>query len=152
MGYNRQKFGVLLQSIIGNFKSIIGSSLAVWGPPLDQQLLQHLERTQNHPVRLCKNLSKFVHVSEHYYQSLSWLPLWQLIQFRSVGMMYNQYHHSWGIPLSPPIKFGRCQSAYDTRSRVADHFANLRGFTLVFPDSHFFLDFFALRYLANWWN
>ena len=27
IGDNRQKFGALLQSIIGNFKSIIGSSL-----------------------------------------------------------------------------------------------------------------------------
>ena len=54
--------------------------LPVWSLPLNQQLLQHLERTQNRAVRLCRNLSKFDHVSDHY-RSQSWLPLQQLIQF-----------------------------------------------------------------------
>ena len=45
-------------------------------------------------------------------------------------MMYHQYHHLRGIPLSPSIKFGHCQSSYDTR--VADHFANPEDSTLVF--------------------
>ena len=34
--------------------------------PLNQQLLQCLECIQNHAVRLCRNLSKFDHVSDHY--------------------------------------------------------------------------------------
>ena len=102
-------------------------------PSLNQQLRQRLEWTQNRAVRLCKNLSKFDHVSDHY-QSLSWLPVQQLIQFRSVGMMYHQYNHSRGISLSPPIKFGCCQSVYDTR--VTGHFANPERFNLSF--SQFF--------------
>ena len=107
---------------------------SVWGPSLNQQFCQHLERSQNRALRLCKNLSKFDHVSSHY-QSLRWLPFQQLIQFHSVGMMYHQYHHSRGIPLLPPIKFGCCQSVYDTR--VSDHFANPERFRLSF--SQFFL-------------
>ena len=110
--------------------SHLSYALSVWGPSLNQQLLQRLERSQNRAVRLCKNLSRFDHVSGHY-RALRWLPSQQLIQFRSVGMMYHQYHHSRGIPLLPPITFGRCQSVYDTR--VSDHFANPERFRLSIP-------------------
>ena len=103
-------------------------ALPVWGPSLNQQLYQRLEQT----------LSKFDHVSDHY-RSLSWLPVQQLIQFRSVGMMYHQYHHSRGISLSPPIKFGRCQSVYDTRA--TGYFASLERFHLRFLQF-----FFGLRH------
>ena len=122
---------LLVESLVFSHLSY---ALPVWGPPLNQQLLKCLERTQNRVVRLCKNLSKFDHVSEHY-RSLSWLPLQQLIQFRSVGMMYHQYHHSRGISLFPPVKFGRCQSSYDTR--VADHFVNPERFHLSFSQRFF---------------
>ena len=62
--------------------SHLSHALPVWGPSLNQQLLQHLERSQNHTVRLRKNFSRFEHVCNHY-RSLSWLPFQQLIQFRS---------------------------------------------------------------------
>ena len=123
--------------------SHLSYALPVWGPSLSQQLRQHLERIQNRAVSLCKNLSKFDRVSDHY-RSLSWLPFQQLIQFQSVGMMYHQYHHSRGIPLLPPIKFGRCQLIYDTR--VTDYFANPERFHLSFSQS-----FFRLK-ASNWWN
>ena len=89
---------LLVESLVFSHLSY---ALPVWGPSLSQQLRQRLERTQNRAVRLCKNLSKFDRVSDHY-RSLSWLPFQQLIQFRSVGMMYHQYHRSRGISLSPP--------------------------------------------------
>ena len=43
--------------------SHLSYALPVW---MNQQLHQRLERTQNRAVRLCKNLSKFDHVSDHY--------------------------------------------------------------------------------------
>ena len=46
----------------------------VWGPLLTRQPLQGLERMQNQAVRLCKHLTKFDHILEHYRQ-LKWLPL-----------------------------------------------------------------------------
>ena len=131
---------LLVESLVFSHLSY---ALSVWGPSLNQQLLQRLERSQNRAVRLCRNLSRFDHVSGHY-RALRWLPLQQLIQFRSVGMMYHQYHHSRGIPLLPPIMFGRCQSVYDTR--VSDHFANPERFRLSFSQS-----FFRFK-ASNWWN
>ena len=118
--------------------------LPVWGPPLTQQLLQRrLERMQNRAVRLCKRLSKFDQVSEHYRQ-LKWLPLRELIQLHSVRLMYCQYHRTKCIPLMPPIEFGPCQSRYDTRT--AAHFANLKRFRLTFSQNFF-------RFTASqWWN
>ena len=116
-------------------------ALPIWGPPLTRQLSQRLERLQNRAVRLCRSLSKFDHVSEHY-SSLKWLPLQQLIQFRSVCVMYHQYHHTRGIPLSPPIKFGHCQSLYHTRT--ANNFANPERFHLTFLQRFF-------RYQASNW-
>ena len=93
-------------------------------------------------MQLCRSLSKFDHVNEHY-SSLKWLPLQQLIQFRSVCVMYHQYYHTRGIPLSP-IKFGCCQSLYHTRT--ANNFANPDRFHLTFSQRFF-------RYKAsNWWN
>ena len=131
---------LLVESLV---LSRLSYALSVWGPSLSQQLLQRLERSQNRAVRLCRNLSRFDRVSGHY-RALRWLPLQQLIQFRSVGMMYHQYHHSRGIPLLPPITFGRCQSVYDTR--VSDHFANPERFRLGFSQS-----FFRFK-ASNWWN
>ena len=109
--------------------------LPVWGPPLTQQLLQRLERMQNRAIRLCKNLSKFDHVSE-YYRQLKWLPLRKLIQLHSARLMYCQYHRTKCIPLMPPIVFGPCQSRYVTRAPA--HFANSKKvpsyiFTKLFP-------------------
>ena len=68
---------LLVESLVFSHLSY---ALPVWAPSLNQQLRQRLERTQNCAMRLCKNLSKFDHVSDHY-QSLSWLPVQQLIQF-----------------------------------------------------------------------
>ena len=108
--------------------------LPVWGPSLTPQLSQRLERIQNRAVRLCKHLSKFDHVSEHYCQ-LKWLPLRKLIQLHSVCLMYCHYHRTKCIPLMPPIEFGPCHSHYDTRT-VA-HFANPKRFRLIFSQNFF---------------
>ena len=54
-------------------------ALPVWGPPLNQQLLQWLECMQNRAVRLYKHLSKFDHLSKRHHQ-LKWLPLRNLIE------------------------------------------------------------------------
>ena len=117
--------------------------LPVWGPPLTQQLLQRLERMQNRAVRLCKYLSKFDHVSEHYRQ-LKWLPLRKLIQLHSVRLMYCQYHRTKCIPLMPPIEFGPCHSHYDTRT--AAYFANPKRFRLTSSQNFF-------RFTASqWWK
>ena len=68
---------LLMESLVFSHLSY---ALPVWGPSLNQQLHQRLERSQNRAVRLCKNLSRFDHVSGHY-RSLRWLPFQQLIQF-----------------------------------------------------------------------
>ena len=126
---------LLVESLVFSHLSY---ALPVWGPPLNQQLLQRLERTQNRAVRLCKNLSKFDYISEHYW-SLSWLPLQQLIQFRSAGMMYHQYHHSRGISLSPSIKLDIVSHHMTLEWLIISRIR--RGFTLVFH-----IDFFDLRH------
>ena len=117
--------------------------MPVWGLPLTQQLLQRLERMQNQAVRLCKHLSKFDHISEHYHQ-LKWLPLRKLIQLHSVHLMYCQYHRTKCIPLMPPIEFGPCQSRYDTRT--AAHFANPTRFRFTFSQNIFCFT------VSQWWN
>lgn len=137
---NSHLLKLLMESLV---LSHLSYALPIWGPSLNRELCQRLDRALNRAVRICKNLSKFDHVSEHY-RSLGWLPLQQLIEFRSVGMMFHQYHRSRGIPLSPPIKFGRCQLSYNTR--VATQFANPERFHLSFSQR-----FFRCK-ASNWWN
>ena len=60
--------------------SHIQYALFVWGPPLTQNQLLHLQQLQNHAVRLVFSLSRRDHVSK-YYQELHWLSIAQLIQF-----------------------------------------------------------------------
>ena len=55
-------------------------SLSVWGPPLYQNLSQQLKRMQNQTVRLCRDLQKYNHVTEHYC-NLHCLPMEYLIQY-----------------------------------------------------------------------
>ena len=98
---------------------------------------------QNWAVRLCKHLSKFDYVSEHYRQ-LKWLPLRKLIQLHSVHLMYCQYHCTKCIPLMAPIEFGSCQSCYDTRTAV--HFANPTRFRFTFSQNFF------RSAASQWWN
>ena len=61
---------LLMESLVFSHLSY---ALPVWGPSLNQRLFQRLEHSQNRVVRLCKNLSRFDHVSGHY-RSLRWLP------------------------------------------------------------------------------
>ena len=117
---------MLLESLV---LSHLSYSVVVWGPSLGSTLLQRLQRMQNRAVRLCCNLRKYDHVSAFYHR-LSWLPLPCFIQFRSLCLMYRQYHQFKCIPLEPPIVFGRTFS-YSTRTPA--YFANIPMFRLSFP-------------------
>ena len=92
-------------------------------------------------MRLCCDLRKYDHVSAFYHR-LSWLPLPCFIQFRSLCLMYQQYHHFKCIPLEPPIVFGR--TSYNTRTPA--YFANIPKFRLSFPQR-----FFHFK-ATQWWN
>ena len=114
----------------------------VWGVLLHTQSLQRLKRMQNRAVRLCRNLRKYDHVSEHY-QRLRWLQLEALIQYHSLCLMHHQFHQLRCIPLQPPISFGR---HHHHCTRVSPFFANLPRCRLTFSQRHF-------RYKASqWWN
>ena len=117
---------MLLESLLLSYLSYY---LVIWGPSLGSTLLQRLQRKQNRVVRLCCDLQKYDHVSAFYHR-LSWLPLPCIIQFRSLCLMYQQYHHFNCIPLEPPIVFGRTPS-YNTRTPA--YFANIPKFHLSFP-------------------
>ena len=54
--------------------SRIDYALPVWGPPLSQSQLAHLQRLQNRCIRVTKCLRKYDHVSNHR-QHLNWLPV-----------------------------------------------------------------------------
>ena len=96
---------------------------------------------QNRAVRLCYDLRKYDHVSGFYHR-LQWLPLSYFIQFKSLCLMYYQYHQVKCIPLEPPIVFGG--TTYSTRTPV--YFANIPMFRLCFTQRFF-------RYKTiQWWN
>ena len=61
---------------------------------------------QNRAVRLCRNLKKSDHITEHY-RALRWLPLEYLIQYKCLCLMNRQYHGHRCVTLSPPLRFGR---------------------------------------------
>ena len=128
--YNLMK--MLLESLV---LSHLSYCVTVWGPSLGSTLLQRLQRMQNRAVRLCCSLRKYDHVSAFYHR-LNWLPLPCFIQFRSLCLMYRQYHHFKCIPLEPPIVFGRT-SSYCTRTPV--YFANVPVSCLSFPRRFFVL-------------
>ena len=132
--YNLMK--MLLESLV---LSHLSYCVTVWGPFLGNTLLQRLQRMQNCAVRLCCSLRKYDHVSAFYHR-LNWLPLPCFVQFRSLCLMYRQYHQYKCIPLEPPIVFGRT-SSYCTRTP-----ANIPVSRLSFP-RHFF------RFKASqWWK
>ena len=81
-----------------------------------QSLTQRLVRFQNRAVRLLYNLQRMDHVTE-YYRYAEWLPLPQLVMYRSLCLMFYQYHCDYGrgIPLEPSIQFGNL-SGYNTRT------------------------------------
>ena len=84
--------------------SHLNYSLPVWGTSLHTQSLQRLRRMQNKAVRLCRNLYKYDHVSEHY-QHLQWLRLDSFMQYCSLSLMLCQFFDGmWCIPLQPPIR------------------------------------------------
>jgi len=76
---------------------------------------------QHHAVTLCYGLRKYDDVSDFYHR-LRWLPLLYFIQFKSMCLMYHQFHQFKFIPLEPPISFSGI-SQYCTRT-PAD-FANI---------------------------
>ena len=121
---------LLLKSLV---LSHLSYCVTVWGPSLRSILLQQLQRMQNCAVRLCCNLQKYDHVLA-FYHKLNWLPLPCFIQFKSLCLMYHQYHHFKCIPLEPPIIFGET-SLYCTRTPV--YFATIPMFAWVFHNDFF---------------
>ena len=122
--------------------SHVNYSLPVWGPSLHQTHFQRLKRMQNRAVRLCRNLKKFDHITEHY-RALRWLPLEYLIQYRCLCLMNRQYHGYKCIALCPPLQFGRFHQ-YGTRVRPTS--AHIERCRLSHTQKHF-------RYKAShWWN
>ena len=131
-----------INTVDGRVLSHLSYCVTVCGPSLGSTLLQRLQRMQNRAVRLCCSLRKYDHVSAFYHR-LNWLPLPCFIQFRSLCLMYRQYHQFKCFPLEPPIVFGRT-SSYCTRTPV--YFANVPVSRLSFPRRFF-------RFKASqWWN
>ena len=108
-------------------------TLPVWGPSLSSQLSSHLKRMQNRAVRLAFSLKRYDHVSD-YYKQLHWLPLNQLIKFRSLCSMHKQFHQRRCIPLEPLIQFGQSHS-YNTRT--SSSFARIVQYKLKFSQRFF---------------
>ena len=121
---------MLLESLV---LSHLSYCVTVWGASLGSTLLQRLQRMQNRAVRLCYDLRKYDHVSGFYHR-LQWLPLPYFIQFKSLCLMYHQYHQVKCIPLEPPIVFGGTTS-YSTRTPV--YFANIPMLRLCFTQRFF---------------
>ena len=101
-------------------------ALIVWGPLLSQGSITsyRLQRLQNWRVRIVQSFCKYDHVS-HHLKLLSWLPMTQQIQYRSIIICAMYYHHV--IPFIAPLRFGR-QHTRDTRH--SDNFANISRFWL----------------------
>ena len=117
--------------------------VAVWGPSLANTLSQRLHRMQNRAVQLCCRLTKYDHVTEFYHR-LRWLPLPYFIQFKSLCLMYHQYHQFRCILLDPPICFGGSFADYYTRTPT--YFANIPVFHLSYTQC-----FFHYKTI-QWWN
>ena len=90
---------MLLESLV---LSHLSYCVTVWGPSLANTLSQRLQRMQNRAVQLCCGLRKYDHVTEFYHR-LRWLPLPCFVQFKSLCLMYHQYHQFRYILLDPPI-------------------------------------------------
>ena len=109
----------------------------VWGPLLSQgSITSHrLQRLLNWGVRIVQSFHKYDHVS-HHLKLLSWLPITQQIQYRSVIICAMYFHYvSNSIPFIPPLRFG-WQHTRDTRCSA--NFANISRLRLsstpeVFP-------------------
>ena len=122
--------------------SHLNYSLPVWGPSLHQNHLQRLKRMQNRAVRLCRNLKKSDHITEHYC-ALRWLPLEYLIQYKCLCLMNRQYHGHRCVTLSLPLRFGRFHQ-YGTRVRAS--FACIERYRLSCTQKHF------RHKSTHWWN
>ena len=105
------------------------------GPISWEYFVTETSKNADRAVRLCCSLQKYDHVSAFYHR-LNWLPLPYFIQFRSLCLMYRQYHQFKCIPLEPPIIFGRT-SSYCTRTPV--YFDNVPVSRLSFPRRFFVL-------------
>jgi len=108
-------------------------TLPVWGPSLNVQLSSRLKRMQKKAVRFAFLLKKYDHVSD-YYKRLHWLPLDQFIKFRSVCLIYKQFHPRRCIPLEPPIQFGQSHSHY---TKTSSSFVRIVQYSLNFSQSFF---------------
>ena len=118
---------MLLESLV---LSHLSDCVTVWGPSLANTLLQ---RMQICAVQLCCGLRKYDHVTEFYHR-LRWLPLPCFIQFKSLCLIYHQYHQFRCILLDPSICFGG-SSAYCTSTPT--YFANIPMFRLSYTQRFF---------------
>ena len=118
-------------------------AMSSWGSSLKQHLAKCLECLQNRAVRLLFHLHKFDHITE-YYCRVGWLPLPELIKYHSLCIIFHQFHcYGRGIPLEPPIQFGRLT---DYHTRTKDYFSHPVRCRLSLTQTFF-------RYKAtHWWN
>ena len=118
-------------------------AISVWGPSLKEHLAKRLEHLQNRAVCLLFHLHKFDHIIDSYHR-VGWLPLSELIKHHSLCIMFHQFHGCGrGIPLEPPILFGRLT---DYHTRTKDFFSHSVRCRLSFTQRFF-------RYkAAHWWN
>ena len=118
-------------------------AIPVWGPPLQQCQVSHLQHLQNRAVRVTKSLQKYDHISAHR-NNLNWLPISHQIRLRSVCAMLRYYRQERKcLLLDPPIQFGR-QHLHQTRCRKA--FASVALCCLASTKRNF-------RFAATtWWN
>ena len=85
-----------------------------------------------------KQRSPTTSINDHitgYYHRVGWLPLSQLIKYHSLCTMFHQFRcDGKGIPLEPPIQFGRLTNHY---TRTKYFFSHPERCRLSFTQSFF---------------
>ena len=137
------KFDIMKLLIESLVFSHLTYAMSVWGSSLKQHLVGHLERLQNRAVCLLFHLHKYDHITG-YYHCVGWLPLSQLIKYHSLCTMFHQFRcDGKGIPLEPPIQFGRLTN-HHTRTKY--FFSHPERCRLSFTQ------FFFHCKATHWWN
>ena len=131
---------LLMESLIS---SCFMYALPVWGPPLLNRQVGHLQRIQNRAVRVVFSLNKFDHVSVPREQ-LGWPNISEEIEIRSLAAFHRHCFSRQCLQLQPPITFGCSHCTYNTRCKA--YFANSTYHHLARTQQYF-------RHRATcWWN
>ena len=112
------------------------------GSSLSDVNVNRLKRLQHRAIRLCMGLHKYDHIS-HHLETLDWLPLRSMIQYRILCAIHQQYFQHYHTPMVLLLVFGR-QHQYATRTTQL--FAQPPGYRLAFSQRFF------KSQAVHWWN